>query len=242
MDPATIGLIGSVGSSLLGGLFGSSAQSSANRTNILLNRENRDWAERMSNTEMQRRVQDLQAAKLNPMLAYTLGGASTPSNTAARVEPVDAGARAVSSAASQVIQNGLTLAATRKANAEGDKAESEAKIIGEQSAYATQMASLNWEAKKAELDSIISRSNLNDAQRRQIQEMLPFMIEYSKATTSLTKQQESSAKTTQDINEMAKARAAAEESMYTWAGSVASGPSLQILKLIITALLRPSAQ
>lgn len=78
--------IGAIGAALLGGLFGSSGQSSANKTNIKLNRENRAWMEQMSNTSYQRGTKDMLAAGLNPMLAYSQGGASTPSNSAATVE------------------------------------------------------------------------------------------------------------------------------------------------------------
>lgn len=38
----------------------------------------RDWSKDMSNTEIQRRVQDMKLAGINPMLAASSGGASTP--------------------------------------------------------------------------------------------------------------------------------------------------------------------
>lgn len=44
---------------------------------------NRDWQTQMSNTQYQRAVGDMEAAGLNPMLAYSQGGAGVPSGGAA---------------------------------------------------------------------------------------------------------------------------------------------------------------
>lgn len=83
------------------GIASAYGQRSANLTNIRLQREanqfsaaealrNRQFQERLSNTAVRRRMADLRAAGINPMLAYasdasTPGGA-TPTVGAARVE------------------------------------------------------------------------------------------------------------------------------------------------------------
>jgi outer membrane lipoprotein SlyB len=48
--------VGGIGGALVGGLFGSSGQSSANKANAKQARLNRDFQERMSNTAVSRRM------------------------------------------------------------------------------------------------------------------------------------------------------------------------------------------
>lgn len=83
--PAIIG----AGASLAGDFMASSGQSAANRQNMQIAQMNnafnaqqaqinRNWETQMSNTQMQRRVEDLKKANLNPALAYVQGGASSP--------------------------------------------------------------------------------------------------------------------------------------------------------------------
>lgn len=72
--------------SVLGSILGYQGQKETNQANIDQTQAARDWEERMSNTAYQRSRKDLEAAKMNPILAAIKGGASTPNVSAAQVE------------------------------------------------------------------------------------------------------------------------------------------------------------
>lgn len=76
-------VLGTVGGAMIGGLFSSSGQSSANSANAALSQRQMDFQERMSGTAYQRATADMQKAGLNPMLAYSQGGASSPGGSTA---------------------------------------------------------------------------------------------------------------------------------------------------------------
>lgn len=75
-----------IGGSIGAGVSGMIGQSEANKANKQIANDQMAFQERMSNTAYARAMQDMRSAGLNPMLAYSQGGASAPQGAAATMQ------------------------------------------------------------------------------------------------------------------------------------------------------------
>lgn len=193
-------ILGAIAGSVVSGLMNRDGQKSANNTNIRLAKENRDWEEKMSSTAIQRRVEDLKAAGLNPMLAYN-DSASTPTASAAKVENVNQGlaeaSRDATSAVTQSIQRKAIEAQvtnmeanTRKALAEESLAAETARTQQYETAIRansagnvhmlTEQLNLNNNKLRQELYSIIQNRQVSELNEAQLKRMMPLLLELQK--------------------------------------------------------------
>lgn len=110
---------------MIPGVGDARAQDQANRVNIHLAKQNRDWQERMSNSAYQRAMTDMKKAGLNPMLAYQQGGAPVPSTAAATVNP---SSKTGLASAGVSAFTGISTARAAQQNAQTQEASAESNI------------------------------------------------------------------------------------------------------------------
>lgn len=82
---------GPIGANVYGAYEDKKAVDAANQQNIASAREQTQFQERMANTSYQRAMKDMEQAGLNPMLAFSQGGASVPAGAMATVSPSSTG-------------------------------------------------------------------------------------------------------------------------------------------------------
>jgi len=172
--PAVIGAAASIGGSLLGN---SSARKEA--------KKNRQWQEYMSNTAYQRAMKDMEAAGLNPMLAYMHGGASTPSGSTASQSSFtgDAG-DIISNSKTKSSAVELTQATTAKTKADTAKSIADTELASAQAAETRERTTTYAPS----IQHVLSQASLNSVQYNKVLKEIDQLNLQGRLTEANTKE------------------------------------------------------